>query len=204
MKKIVFLFCILIHLVHTESEAPKTNINQKERNKIETQQTKKTPEKKENTQRNLIKITKKDKKANQPMPFGLKKARTLNEEFSMEDVQERLYAIEDKIDHLLLHAGHDIRDQTGVMTPFGMHYFPTHYNDNSLNSKLATIDYIFNPQMRMVMTHHPTSHLNFGHDLDNIGRKFWWSRYNRRYQRLGMMPSAYNPYYAALGGHYLI
>ena len=57
------------------------------------------------------------------------------------DIEERLYSIEDKIDHLLLHAGHDLRHHTHVMTPWGIYAYPEHNND-SINHKLTMIDHM--------------------------------------------------------------
>ena len=132
------------------------------------------------------------------------RARKLDSEPSMDDVEERLYAIEDKIDHLLLHAGHDMRQRTAIMTPWGVHHYPTYYNSNSLNNKLAIIDYIYQPQMRPLLGRFPTQELNFGHAFDHIGQDFQRLRFSRPFHSLGVFPSTYNPYIAALGSHYRI
>jgi hypothetical protein len=65
------------------------------------------------------------------------------EDDKLDDVEKRLFSIEDKVDHLLLHAGHEIQPHSAVMTPWGMTFSPSKHNSNSLNNKLRTIDYLF-------------------------------------------------------------
>ena len=69
-----------------------------------------------------------------------KLGRKLENEEGLEDVENRLYSIEDKIDHLLLHAGHNLAPTKMVWSAWGPHYLPTHPNAGSLNSKLTMMD----------------------------------------------------------------
>ena len=64
-------------------------------------------------------------------------------EDKLDDVEKRLFSIEDKIDHLLLHAGHEVSPHNSIMTPWGMHFAPSHQDPNSLHKKLTTVDYLF-------------------------------------------------------------
>ena len=62
---------------------------------------------------------------------------------NLDDVEKRLFSIEDKIDHLLLHAGHEVQPHSAVVTPWGLTYSPSKNNSKSLNNKLKIIDYLF-------------------------------------------------------------
>ena len=74
------------------------------------------------------------------------------EDEKLDDVEKRLYSIEDKIDHLLLHTGHDISPHQMIMTPWGPHIAPAH-TKNSINHKLRMVDHIINPYVGMGMGH---------------------------------------------------
>lgn len=65
------------------------------------------------------------------------------DEDKLDDVEKRLFSIEDKIDHLLLHAGHEVSPHAAVLTPWGLHFAPSKQNPNSLHNKLKMVDYLF-------------------------------------------------------------
>ena len=65
------------------------------------------------------------------------------DEDKLDDVEKRLFSIEDKVDHLLLHAGHDLTRHHLVMTPWGTHLSPSEHNPDSMNHKLRMVDYMF-------------------------------------------------------------
>lgn len=75
------------------------------------------------------------------------------EEDKLDDVEKRLFSIEDKIDHLLLHAGHEVSGHHAIMTPWGTHFGPSDHNPNSMHHKLRMVDYMFgrHPGMGMGM-----------------------------------------------------
>ena len=68
---------------------------------------------------------------------------------TLDDVEKRLFSIEDKIDHLLLHAGHEVTPHAAMFTPWGLHYAPSHHNPKSLHNKLKMVDYLFGNHMPM-------------------------------------------------------
>ena len=94
----------------------------------------------------------------------LKNERTLEDEEGgdgisdeqLDDMEKRVFSIEDKIDHLLLHSGHDVGNSHSTMTPFGPLLHPQDHQQNSLNHKLKMIDYL-----------HP--HGSFMHPFNHFG-----------------------------------
>ena len=69
------------------------------------------------------------------------------------DIEKRLYSIEDKVDHLLVHSGHDLTPHNLTMTPWGASYVPNFKGQNSINQKLKMVDYLYNPGMNHGMGH---------------------------------------------------
>lgn len=62
-----------------------------------------------------------------------------------------LYQVEDKVDHLLYHHGHDVTKHAAQFTPWGFTYVPQPKNPHSIHHKLKIVDYmqhhINNPYM---------------------------------------------------------
>ena len=75
---------------------------------------------------------------------------------TLDDVEKRLFSIEDKIDHLLLHAGHEVSGHHSVMTPWGVHFGPSDHNPDSMHQKLKMVDMMYgaHPAMGMGMGMH--------------------------------------------------
>jgi hypothetical protein len=78
-----------------------------------------------------------------PLAKSLSEARKLEDDDKMEDIEKRLFSIEDKVDHLLMHAGHDLTPHKLTWTPWGMHVMPNYHNPDSLHQKLSMIDHMF-------------------------------------------------------------
>ena len=53
-----------------------------------------------------------------------------------------LYDVEDKLDHLLYHHGHDVTLHKAEYTPWGFTYVPKPDNENSIHQKLKIVDYV--------------------------------------------------------------
>ena len=53
-----------------------------------------------------------------------------------------LVQVEDKIDHLLYHHGHDVTRHEAKFTPWGFTYVPTPKDPNSIHQKLKIVDYM--------------------------------------------------------------
>ena len=64
-------------------------------------------------------------------------------EDKLDDVEKRLFSIEDKIDHLLYHQGHEVNPNASIFTPWGPHFGPANHNSKSLHNKLKMIDFMF-------------------------------------------------------------
>ena len=81
-------------------------------------------------------------------------------EDQLKDIRHRLYKIEDKLDHVLYHHGHEVTPHKMDMTPFGMMMTPQSKNPNSAHNQLKMNDHMnpFNPMMGMhagMMGMHP-------------------------------------------------
>ena len=50
--------------------------------------------------------------------------------------------MEDKVDHLLYHHGHDVTKHEAQFTPWGFAYVPKPKNPNSIHHKLKIVDYM--------------------------------------------------------------
>lgn len=106
--------------------------------------------------------------------------RKLSEEEKIEDIEKRLFSIEDKVDHLLLHAGHDLTPHKTVWTPWGPHLMPNYNNKESLHHKLSMVDHLMHPYgmgMGMGMMHHPMGMMGMplmDHHLMGIGHANPW------------------------------
>jgi hypothetical protein len=158
-----------------------------------------------------------------PLVKSYDEARKLSDDDKMEDIEKRLFSIEDKVDHLLMHVGHPMRYIKKNWTPFGDHHMPNYHNNDTLNHKLTTIDYLFGgggAGLGSVMGHpiggfggmHPMygyggygghmmgiGHNNpWGYGLDHVGGG--WSRFdNSGYGRRANYPGPTNPYYTGSG-----
>ncbi len=89
---------------------------------------------------------------------------TKDEQKKLEDLDKYLYQVEDKIDHLLYHHGHDVTKHSAEFTPFGFTYVPKPRDPHSIHQKLKIVDYLqhhvnnpysmgmMNPMMNMMMT----------------------------------------------------
>ena len=78
-----------------------------------------------------------------PLAKSLADARKLEDDDKMEDIEKRLFSIEDKVDHLLMHVGHDLTPHKMTWTPWGMHIMPSYHNPDSMHQKLSMIDHMF-------------------------------------------------------------
>lgn len=78
-----------------------------------------------------------------PLAKSFEAARKLEDDDKMEDIEKRLFSIEDKIDHLLMHAGHEITPHKVIWTPWGMHIMPNYNNPDSMHHKLSMVDHLF-------------------------------------------------------------
>jgi hypothetical protein len=87
--------------------------------------------------------------------------RKLEDDDKLDDVEKRLFSIEDKIDHLLLHVGHEIQPQKAVFTPWGLTFSPSHHNKKSLHNKLKTVDYL--------LGNHPMGGAGLGMGMGGMG-----------------------------------
>lgn len=93
----------------------------------------------------------------------------------MTHIRNRLFSIEDKVDHLLLHAGHHLDGHQLAYTPYGTHFVPQFKNQKSLNHRLTMMDSFQNPHvaaggmgmgmghMGMGMGMHPDVAMGIGH-----------------------------------------
>ena len=102
-----------------------------------------------------------------PLAATYKEARKLEDGDKMEDIEKRLFSIEDKIDHLLMHVGHEVTQQKMTWTPWGMHMMPNYHNPNSLHQKLSMVDRMFPHGMGMGM-----SHMNMGMGMHHMGMPY--------------------------------
>lgn len=55
---------------------------------------------------------------------------------------QKLYEVEDKVDHLLFHFSHDVTKHKYQATPFGTFLAPDPKNPNSIHQKLKLVDYL--------------------------------------------------------------
>lgn len=60
----------------------------------------------------------------------------------LEELDHYLYQIEDKVDHLLYHYGHDLTKHEAKFTPWGFTYVPSPKNPESIHHKLTIVDYM--------------------------------------------------------------
>ena len=63
-----------------------------------------------------------------------------DQEHRIEEVSQKLYNVEDKIDHLLYHYSHDLSKHSYQATPWGPHFVPDPANPHSIHEKLKLID----------------------------------------------------------------
>lgn len=89
---------------------------------------------------------------------------TEEETKKLKDLDHYLYQIEDKVDHLLYHHGHDVTRHQAEYTPWGFTYVPKPKDPNSIHHKLTIVDYLQhhvnnpysqgmnNPYFNMMMT----------------------------------------------------
>ena len=56
----------------------------------------------------------------------------------------RAHSIDDKIDHILFHNGHDLAGVTAHYTPYGIQMLPSSKGPNSVDQKLKMVDYMHN------------------------------------------------------------
>ena len=57
-------------------------------------------------------------------------------------MRSRLYKIEDKLDHVLYHHGHEVTPHQHHMSPFGIHTTEHSKNPNSLHNQMKTGDHM--------------------------------------------------------------
>jgi hypothetical protein len=76
--------------------------------------------------------------------FFTSKQFTPEEQKKLEDLDHYLYQIEDKVDHLLYHHGHDVTRHAAEYTPWGFTYVPKPKDPNSIHHKLTIVDYLQN------------------------------------------------------------
>lgn len=67
-------------------------------------------------------------------------------EDNLKELARKLYSLEDKVDHLLFHASHDVTKHKYQATPFGTFLAPIPKNPNSIHQKLKLVDHM-NHQM---------------------------------------------------------
>ena len=65
----------------------------------------------------------------------------------LKDIRKRLYKIEDKLDHVLYHHGHDVTPHQMTLGPYGMMMTPNTKNPNSAHNQLKMGDHMMNPFM---------------------------------------------------------
>lgn len=91
------------------------------------------------------------------------------EDDKMTHIRKRLFSIEDKVDHLLLHAGHHLDGHSLAFTPYGTHFVPQFKNKDSLNKRLTIMDHFLHPHMAAGVTGmgggimHPNIAMGLGH-----------------------------------------
>ena len=66
-------------------------------------------------------------------------------EDQLKDIRHRLYKIEDKLDHVLYHHGHEVTPHDMHMTPFGVMPVPNTKNPNSAHNQMKMEDHMMNP-----------------------------------------------------------
>jgi hypothetical protein len=66
-------------------------------------------------------------------------------EDQLKDIRHRLYKIEDKLDHVLYHHGHEVTPHDMHMTPMGMMAVPNSKNPNSAHNQMKMGDHMMNP-----------------------------------------------------------
>lgn len=129
------------------------------------------------------------------------------EEDKIDDIEKRAYSIEDKIDHLLLHAGHDVNGHHPVWTPFGYSSMGKVDGHDSLNHSLKMIDYMHGGMMGGLGMH-PYGMMGIGHanplgyGLDHLYRYDVGMHFHNPYDYvmgLNHMHGMYSPY--MYGGH---
>lgn len=84
-------------------------------------------------------------------------------EEKLKALTEKLYEVEDKVDHLLFHFSHDVTKHEYKSTPYGTFLSPAPKNANSIHQKLKLIDYL-NHQMG-----HPASWQTAANNAYNMG-----------------------------------
>ena len=161
-----------------------------------------------------------------PLAKSYEAARKLEDDDKMEDIEKRLFSIEDKIDHLLMHAGHELTPQKMTWTPWGMHIMPNYHNPESMHQKLSMVDHLMGhpmtggmgmmgghmgmglmgAHMGMGMMGHPMAmgtmglgHANpWGYGLDHVGGGF--NNFSSLgYGRRASYSGSSNPYYTGNG-----
>ena len=70
------------------------------------------------------------------------------DEFSIDSFIDRLLVrvktIDDKVDHIMFHNGHDLAGMTAHYTPYGIQMLPSNKGSDSVDQKLKMIDYMHN------------------------------------------------------------
>ena len=66
-------------------------------------------------------------------------------EDQLKDIRHRLYKIEDKLDHVLYHHGHEVTPHEMHMSPFGVMGVPKSKNPNSAHNQMKMNDHMMNP-----------------------------------------------------------
>ena len=74
-------------------------------------------------------------------------------EDQLKDIRHRLYKIEDKLDHVLYHHGHEVTLHKMHLTPFGPIHVPKTKNPNSAHNQLKMGDHMMNPFNPMMGMH---------------------------------------------------
>jgi len=72
------------------------------------------------------------------------KGRKLNGDQLVDNLITRASTLDDKIDHLLMHNGHDLAGKMAYYTPYGIQVLPKMKSKNSVDQKLKMVDYMHN------------------------------------------------------------
>lgn len=77
---------------------------------------------------------------------------------------KRAESINDKVDHLLFHSGHDLAGVTAHYTPYGIQMLPSQKNSTSVDQKLKMIDFMhnlgggYNPMLHTMLPYYLGQH----------------------------------------------